>query len=96
MENHFLFVFTLDSNGVRPDPDLEIPDSLHGVITSLATHQTLLGDAIATGDPKIFANALFAYPDRQNTLQARMLWKELLKIHSSEIPPKFQTAVDYF
>lgn len=35
-------------DGVHPDPDLEVPDCYHWLISSLATHQTLLGDAIAT------------------------------------------------
>jgi 6-phospho-beta-glucosidase len=86
----------LDKEGVHPDHDLEVPDCFHGLISSLATHQTLLGDAIATSDPKIFAEALFAYPVYQNTQRAKSLWKELLKIHAKEIPDVFQKAEDYF
>ena len=86
----------MDRQGVHPEPGLEVPDCFHGLISSLATHQTLLGDAIAASDPKIFAEALFAYPIYQNTGKAKSLWKELLKIHAEEIPASFQKAKDYF
>ena len=86
----------LDRDGVHPEPDLEVPDAFHGLITSLATHQTLLGDAIATQDPKLLAAALFAYPIYQNSTQAKALWRDLLAIHAGEIPAEFQAAVDYF
>jgi 6-phospho-beta-glucosidase len=86
----------LDARGVHPDPNLEVPDCFHGLMTSLATHQTLLGDAIATRDPKIFANALYCYPLNQNMKATRQLWHDLLKIHAPEIPKEFQKAADYF
>lgn len=85
----------LDKNGITPEPELEVPDCFHGLISSLATHQTLLGDAIAAKDPKIFAQALFAYPIYQETKRAKGLWKDLLKIHEKEIAPEFQKTVDY-
>lgn len=86
----------LDKNGVHPEPDLEVPDVFQGLISSLATHQTLLGDAVASNDPKIFAEALFAYPVQQNTRQVKALWRELLKIHAAEMPGEFQRAAEYF
>ena len=85
-----------DRAGVTPAPDLEVPDCFHGLISALATHQTVLGDAIATQDPKLFADALFAYPVHQNTRQAKALFRELLAIHRDEIPAAFQKARDYF
>jgi 6-phospho-beta-glucosidase len=86
----------LDRDGVHPDPDLEVPDCFHGLMSSLATHQTLLGDAIAARDPRIFANALYSYPLFQNTKAAKLLWKDLLRIHEKEMPKEFQHARDYF
>jgi len=86
----------LDQNGVHPEPGLSVPDCFQGLISALATHQTLLGDAIATRDPKTFAAALFAYPLHQNTRQAKALWRELLRIHAREMPKEFQKARDYF
>jgi alpha-galactosidase/6-phospho-beta-glucosidase family protein len=86
----------LDQDGIHPDPDLEVPDCYYGLISALATHQTLLGDAIATRDPKLFAAALFTYPIQQNTRETKALWRELLAIHASEMPAKFQKAKEYF
>ncbi len=89
------YSFTLNRDGVHPDADLEVPDCFHGLMSALAMHQTLLGDAIATCDPKLFAQALFAYPLRQNERPTRTLWKELLEIHAAEMPAVFQKAKDY-
>jgi alpha-galactosidase/6-phospho-beta-glucosidase family protein len=86
----------MDRKGVRPVKPMEIPGPLHGLITNLSTHQTLLGDAIAAQDPKLFADALFAYPIKQNTRDSRELFRELLAIHKDEIPASFQSAADYF
>ena len=85
----------LDSDGIHPDPGLEIPDCFHGLISSLAAFQTLLGDAVATRDPKLLHEALYAYPLYHNTNAAKSLWKELLRIHAPEMPPVFQKAKDY-
>lgn len=89
------YSFTLDGEGVHPDADLEVPDGFHGLITGLATHQTMLGDAIATRDPQLFAQALFAYPLHQNEPATRALWRELLGIHAAEMPPVFQKTRDF-
>lgn len=82
----------VDRRGWRPAGRYEIPDCFHGLISALATHQTLLGDAIAQEDPKLLADALFAYPIKQNTREASQLFKELLKIHKDEIPTGFREA----
>jgi len=85
----------IDKRGWRPAGKYEVPDCFHGLISALATHQTLLGDAIATRDPRTLADALFAYPIKQNTRDSRELIKELLKIHKDEIPAFCQEARDY-
>lgn len=89
------YSFTLDKDGVHPDRDLEVPDCFHGLMSALSTHQTLLGDAIATADPRLFAQALYAYPLHQNERPTRELWKELLSIHAAEMPEVFQKAKDF-
>ncbi len=73
-----------------------IPDAFHGTISALATHQTLLGDAIATEDPRTLYHALYAYPVKHNTRAARALYRDLLAINRDEIPRAFQEAGDYF
>ena len=86
----------VDRRGPRPAGRYEIPDCFHGIIAPLATHQTLLGDAIATRDPRVLADALFAYPVQQNTRGARALFKDLLTIHKDAIGAEFQRTRDYF
>lgn len=73
----------------------EIPDSVHGMTSDLATHQTLLGDAIATEDPRLLAQALLAYPVRPNSKAQKSLYKALLKINAEEIPPALRRAAEY-
>ena len=87
---------TLDRGRIKPYGRLSIPDPFHTLITSLATHQTLLGDAIASEDPKTLFQALYTYPVHQNTTASRSLCKELLEIHKDEIPAAFQKAKQYF
>ena len=85
----------LDRNGLRPVPDLAVPDPFHGLISSLATFQTLVGDAIGTEDPRLLADALFSYPVRQNSRDARALNRALLRIYADQIPAWCQRAADY-
>lgn len=85
----------LDRNGLRPVPDLAVPDPFHGLISSLATFQTLLGDAVGTQDPRLLADALFSYPVRQNSRDARALHRALLRIYADQIPAWCQRAADY-
>jgi alpha-galactosidase/6-phospho-beta-glucosidase family protein len=85
----------VDAHGPRPAGKYEIPDCFHGLISGLATHQTLLGDAVATRDPRVLADALFAYPVQQNTKNARDTFRDLLTVHAKEIPAEFQAAKQY-
>jgi 6-phospho-beta-glucosidase len=87
--------FVLDGNSLVPTPGLKLDDSVHGLISALATHQTLLSDAIGTQDPRIFAQALAAFPVYQGSEANRTLCKKLLKIHAAEIPAVFQKAAQW-
>jgi 6-phospho-beta-glucosidase len=89
------YSMTLCQAGATPVPDLEVPDPYHGLISALATHQTLLGDAVATQDPHLLATALFAYPLGHNTRAARALFRALVRIHAAEIAPAFQRTPEY-
>ena len=86
----------LSPEGLELVPDLHVPDAFHGLISSLATHQTLLGDAIATEDPRVLYHALYAYPVKHNSQHLRQLWRELLEINKDEISPAFQATKRYF
>ncbi|MBM4037748.1 MAG: hypothetical protein FJ290_04470 [Planctomycetes bacterium] len=80
----------------RPADRYTIPDCFHGTISALATHQTLLGDAIATEDPRTLYHALYAYPVKHNTHAAHALYRDLLAINRDEIPRAFQATAAYF
>jgi alpha-galactosidase/6-phospho-beta-glucosidase family protein len=73
----------------------KVPDIVHGLISGLCVHQTMLGDACATGDPKLLAHALLAYPMRPFSKEARELYRDLIVINRAEIPKSFLEAVDY-
>ena len=85
----------LSRRTVRPAGEYEIPDCFQGLISALATHQTLLGDAIACEDPRALADAMHAYPVKQNTRDSARVFKELLAIHRDEIPAFCQEAGNY-
>jgi len=84
-----------DRDGFHAVPGLFVPPCFHGLIAALSMHQTLLGDAIAAGDPKILADALFAYPIHQNTRASRRMFRRLVRIFGPQIPDVFQKTVDY-
>ena len=86
----------LDRGRVEPYGDLSVPDAFHGLITGLATHQTLLGDAIAAEDPRLLYQALYAYPVKQETRESRALFRDLIAIHGDEIPAVFQETRKFF
>ena len=89
------YSMVIGKDGAVPAGQYEIPDAFHGLMSSLACHQTLLGDAVATRDPKLLAEAFFAYPIHQNTQASRQLFKELLAIHEGEYAPELKSATDY-
>lgn len=72
----------------------EIPDVVHGVVGALATHQTALGDAIASGDPGELARALLTYPVRPYSKDLRAVYADLFAIFGDSIAPEFRPAAD--
>ena len=86
----------LDNNGIHPLENLEVPEVFQGLMGDLATHQTLLGDAIATRDPRLFFEACYNYPVKRDTADAKALWRQLLKLAADEIPAEFQQAHAWF
>jgi alpha-galactosidase/6-phospho-beta-glucosidase family protein len=73
-----------------------VPDVFQGLVSALASHQTLLGDAIATLDPRVLFEALYSYPVKQDTAESKALWRELLAIAAPEIPVEFQATREMF
>jgi len=82
---------------IRPasEQPYEIPDVVHGLTASLAAHQTLLGDALATEDPQQLVHALLSYPVKAYSHDARALYKELFTIAGNEIKPAYARALEY-
>jgi 6-phospho-beta-glucosidase len=87
--------YSLFKNDLKPVQQHEVPDVVQGVIAGLASHQTMLGDAIVTDDPRLLAHALLAYPMRPYSKEAKELNKELLAIHREVLSPALQKATDY-
>jgi alpha-galactosidase/6-phospho-beta-glucosidase family protein len=85
----------IEKGKVRPAGHYQVPAIMHGMLAGIANHQTMLGDAMATEDPKLLAQALLAYPIRQFSPAARSLFKQLLRLNRDEIQPKLRRAVDY-
>ncbi|HCE45773.1 MAG TPA: hypothetical protein DET40_19695 [Lentisphaeria bacterium] len=85
----------IDRGKIVPAGKYSVPDAVYGLIASLATHQTMLGDAIATDDPQMLARALLAYPVRQNSQAARNLFKDLAAINRNEIQPGLRSVADF-
>ena len=85
----------LSKDGIKSVEGLAVPDVFYGLTSALASHQTLLGDAIATEDPKILFDALYSYPVKQDTKDQKELWKALLEINKEELPESFQLTKKY-
>ncbi len=80
---------------IEPTGRYRIPPVAHGLISGLALHQTMLADACATGDPRLLALALQAYPIRPYSPALRNLFKELIKIGRSDFPKSLQKTDAY-
>jgi alpha-galactosidase/6-phospho-beta-glucosidase family protein len=79
-----------------PDGKYVIPDVVHGLVSGLATHQTMLGDALATEDPVLLAKAMLAYPVKSYTQDARALFRDLFDIWDADLLPAYRLAKNHF
>ncbi len=85
----------MEKGAVRPAGHYHVPTVMHGMLAGIADHQTMLGDAMVTEDPKLLAAALLAYPIKQFSPTARRLFKNLLTLNQAEIQPALRRAVEY-
>lgn len=85
----------IENGRIRPAGHYAVPPVVHGLISGLADHQTMLGDALATDDPKLLAQALMAYPIQPYSQAARALYKDLARINRDEIAPKLRRVTEY-
>lgn len=86
----------LRRDSITPAKHLDVPNVFRGLIGSLASHQTLLGDSIATEDPRVLFEALYSYPVKQDTAESKAMWKALLLSSKDKIPAVFQETRNYF
>ena len=85
--------YTMDIQGreITAVENQYVPSPFYGLIASLSEFQTLLGDAIAARDPKLFADALEAYPvDRFGKRRGAYL-AELFDVYT-DIPAPLRQA----
>ena len=90
--------YTMDlfKDQITPVENQFIPLPFKGVISCLSEHQTLLADAIAKQDPKLFAAALDAYPIKQFTADHRAVVRKHFEIYSSSLNETMKQAESYF
>lgn len=87
--------YSLFKNDLKPVAQHEVPDVVQGVITGIASHHTMLGDAIVAQDPRLLAHALLAYPMRAYSKEAKALYKEMIEINSEGLSPALRQTVEY-
>ena len=83
------YTMTIDGNHLTPEHNQYVPAPFHGFIAGLSEFQTLQGDAIATSDPRLFANALEAYPVNRFSSHRKKFFHELFDIYT-DIPKALQ------
>ena len=86
--------YTLFKNDLKPVGRNEVPDIAQGVIAGIASHHTMLGDALVAQDPKLLAHALLAYPMRPYSRAAKDLYKDMIAINSEVLSPALRHATD--
>ena len=89
--------YTMDISGkeIIPVENQYIPAPFKGLIASLAEFQKLQSEAIAHWDPKIFADALDAYPVSQFNKKRNEFYREMFDIYS-DIDPHMLQAKQFF
>jgi alpha-galactosidase/6-phospho-beta-glucosidase family protein len=86
------YFLTVAGRRITPVGTVEMPDVVHGMVSALATHHLLLGDAMATQDPRLLAHALLAYPIKAYSQDARTLYRDLLTLNENELPEPLRHA----
>ena len=89
--------YTMDVSaaGIRPVEDLYVPEPFFGLIASMAEFQRLQAEAIAAWDPRIFADALEAYPVRQFERERSEFYCKMFEVFS-DIDPEMRAARSFF
>jgi alpha-galactosidase/6-phospho-beta-glucosidase family protein len=96
-DDRALLEYTMDINrdGFSPVEDLYVPTPFHGLISGMSEFQTLQADALAANDPKLFADALEAYPVKRFDPKRQEYYCRMLELYN-DIPAVYQKSRDYF
>jgi 6-phospho-beta-glucosidase len=88
--------YTMDIRGknIVPVENQYIPSPFKGLIASLSEHQTLIADAIARQDGRLFADALEAYPMNKFSASRVPFFHRMFEIFS-DLSPALQQAKTY-
>jgi alpha-galactosidase/6-phospho-beta-glucosidase family protein len=88
------YTMTIKGDTITPVENQYVPAPFYGLIAGMSEFQTLLADAIAADDPRLFAQALEAYPVQQFTTKRSDYLYRLFEIFS-DIPASLQKAKDF-
>jgi alpha-galactosidase/6-phospho-beta-glucosidase family protein len=88
--------YTMDLHGknIVPVENQYIPSPFQGLIASLSEHQTLMADAIARQDGRLFADALEAYPMNKFSVASTPFFRRMFEIFS-DLPPALCDGVNH-
>lgn len=88
------YTINIQGKTLRPVSNQYIPSPFKGLIASLSESQTILAGAVANKDPKLFADALEAYPLRRFDHKRNEYYKRMFDIYR-DLPEVYQKAKDY-
>jgi len=90
--------YTMDffQNTITPVENQFIPSPFKGLISALSEFQTLLAEAAAKQDGKLFASALDAYPVKQFTSDKREAVRKLFDIYRADLNSEMRKAEIFF
>jgi alpha-galactosidase/6-phospho-beta-glucosidase family protein len=88
------YTMTIDGKNINPVENQYVPAPFYGFIAGLSEFQTLQADAIASGDPRIFADALEAYPVNRFSSKRKEYFREMFDIYT-DIPKTLQNGKDF-
>ncbi len=88
--------YTMDlcHKNIIPVENQYIPSPFKGLITSLSEHQTLLADAIAQQDGRLFADALEAYPMNKFSSERVPYFSRMFEFFS-DLPLALRNGINY-
>ena len=88
--------YTMDifKDTITPVENQYIPSPFRGLIASLSEFQTLIAEALANRDPRIFAAALDAYPVHRFETKRKEFFRKMFDLYT-DVDPLWSKAMDY-